>query len=88
MIIEPRVKARDIRRTHRSLFLLQGLSVFITLTNTIPVHAFLFRSLCFLLKSKPFPQQASPRKRIQLFNIMYKFNPTHSEVAFTLQHIS
>lgn len=65
MIIEHRLKARDIRRTHRSLFLLQGLCVFITLGDTISVHD---------VRLSPFSVQIQTlynHAQIQLFNIVY-----------------
>lgn len=57
-IIEHHVKTRDIRRTDTSLFVPEGLTVFITLTNMIPAYSRLFRSLSlpvFCSDPKPFP---------------------------------
>ncbi len=53
-ITEPQVKARDVGRTNTSLLGPVGLTVFITLTNTIPASVFLFCSHSFLHRSKPF----------------------------------
>ena len=93
-IIEHHVKARDIRRTDTSLFVPEGLTVFITLSNMIPACSRLFRSLSlpvFCSDPKPFAFMGLLQKNDLVgwrqFKKKKKCNSTHTMFASNLRRV-